>query len=121
VFIILILTVVSANCLSQPIEATKYIPLFPLIILTGMIERFWTLETEDSTRASFRTLLGTMVMAAIIALFLSWRAVVNHMFVFPETLGIVMAMQLLIGRYTGYRLTELFRFKDFMIIGDRTA
>jgi len=25
-----------------------------------------------------------------------------------------MAAQLLIGRYTGYRLTELFRFRDFL-------
>ena len=56
-----------------------------------------------------------MVTAAIIALFLSWPFVVNHMFLFPETLGIIMALQLLIGRYTGYRLMELFRFKDLMM------
>ena len=36
------------------------------------------------------------------------------MFSYPETLGLVMAAQLLIGRYTGYRLTELFRFRDFL-------
>jgi hypothetical protein len=34
---------------------------------------------------------------------------------FPETLGLVMAAQLLIGRYTGYRLSELFRFRDLMM------
>ncbi len=28
--------------------------------------------------------------------------------------GVVMAFQLLIGRYTGYRLAELFRFRDFV-------
>ena len=43
------------------------------------------------------------------------------MFLFPETLGVVMAGQLLIGRYTGYRLTEFFRFKDFLIAGERGA
>jgi hypothetical protein len=114
VVIILIATVVVANCQAQPIEATKYIPLFPIVILTGMIERFWTLEVEDGTSSSFRTLLGTMLIAGIIALFLSWHAVVSHMFLFPETLGIIMAVQLLIGRYTGYRLSELFRFKEFI-------
>jgi hypothetical protein len=36
------------------------------------------------------------------------------MYRFPETLGIIMASQLLIGRYTGYRLSELFRFRDFI-------
>jgi hypothetical protein len=34
------------------------------------------------------------------------------MFRFPETLGVVIAAQLLLGRYTGYRLTELYRFQD---------
>ena len=114
VVIVLILTVVVANCQAQPIEATKYIPLFPIVILTGMIERFWTLEAEDGTGVSFKTLVGTMAIAASISLLLSIPAVINHMVHFPETLGLIMAAQLLIGRYTGYRLSELFRFRDFV-------
>ena len=39
---------------------TRYISLFPLVILTGMVERFWTLEAEDGTAASFKTLLETL-------------------------------------------------------------
>jgi hypothetical protein len=112
VMILLITAIVTANLRDLP--ATRYISVFPLVILTGMIERFWTLETEDSTTASFKTLLSTLGIAATIALFLSLRAVVNHLFRYPETLGLVMAGQLLIGRYTGYRLTELYRFRDFL-------
>jgi hypothetical protein len=93
---------------------SSYISLFPLVILTGMVERFWTLETEDSVAASFKTLLQTMFIATVIALVLSRPWVLKHLFCFPETLGLVMAGQLLIGRYTGYRLTELFRFRDFL-------
>ena len=33
---------------------------------------------------------------------------------YPETLGLIIAAQLLIGRYTGYRLSELYRFRDFL-------
>jgi hypothetical protein len=112
VVIVLIAVVVASNFKDLP--ATQYIPLFPMVILTGMIERFWTLEVEDSTTSSFKTLLTTMLIAAVIALFLSLSAVVQHMFRYPETLGLVMAAQLLIGRYTGYRLTELYRFRDFL-------
>ncbi len=93
---------------------TRYISLFPIVILTGMVERFWTLENEDSTLASFQTLLQTMLMALAIALVLSRPWMVKHFFSYPETLGLVMAGQLLIGRYTGYRLMELFRFRDFV-------
>lgn len=85
-----------------------------MIILCGMVERFWTLETEDSTSASFKTLFQTMLISTVIALALSRTELVQHMFRFPETLGLVMAAQLLIGRYTGYRFMELFRFRDFL-------
>jgi hypothetical protein len=112
VVVLLIGTIVAANLGDMP--ATRYVSLFPMIILTGMIERFWSLEAEDSTSASFKTLLVTILISATIALVLSVRAVVTHLFRYPETLGLIMAAQLLLGRYTGYRLTELFRFREFL-------
>jgi hypothetical protein len=112
IMIVLIAAVVVANVYGAP--TTRYISLFPMIILCGMVERFWTLETEDSTAASFRTLFQTMLMATIIALVLSSTKLVQHMLCFPETLGLIMAAQLLIGRYTGYRLMELLRFREFL-------
>jgi hypothetical protein len=112
IVIVLILVIVAANFHDMP--ATKYISLFPMIILTGMVERFWTLETEDSTVSSFKTLLATMFISATIAVVLSFHVLARHLFSYPETLGLIMAAQLLIGRYTGYRLMELFRFRDFL-------
>jgi hypothetical protein len=114
VVIVLIGVILAANCQTTPVAATQYVSLFPMVILTGMIERFWTLETEDSTVSSFRTLIGTMLIAASIGLFLSLHAVVSYMFRYPEALGMIMACQLLIGRYTGYRVSELLRFRDFI-------
>ncbi len=112
IMIVLIAAIVASNRWGAP--ATRYISLFPVVILTGMVERFWTLETEDSTTASFKTLFQTMLISTAIALVLGRPAVVQHFFRYPETLGLVMAAQLLIGRYTGYRLMELFRFRDFL-------
>jgi hypothetical protein len=114
VVLVLIGSIVAANFRDLP--ATKYISLFPMVILTGMIERFWTMETEDGTSSSFRTLLSTLVIAVSISLVLGLHAVVRHLFRFPETLGLIMAAQLLLGRYTGYRLSELLRFRDLMAL-----
>jgi hypothetical protein len=112
IVVVLVLAVVAANRFDLP--ATKYFSLFPMIILTGMVERFWTLETEDSTVSSFRTLLYTMVISLTIALVVSVRGLVRQLFCYPEMVLLVIAAQLLIGRYTGYRLLELFRFRDFL-------
>jgi hypothetical protein len=37
--------------------------------------------------------------------------VAHLVFVFPELLLMVLAVTLLLGRYSGYRLFELFRFR----------
>ena len=116
VVLILIGCILAAN--SQDLPATRYISLFPMVILTGMIERFWMLEAEDGTASSFRTLLATLLIAVTISLLLSFHAVVHYLFRFPETLGLIMAAQLLLGRYTGYRLLELFRFRGFVASGE---
>jgi hypothetical protein len=83
-----------------------------MVILTGMIERFWTLEEEDGTSASFRTLLSTLAVAGCISLVVGRHALARFLLACPEALGLVMAGQLLLGRYTGYRLLELYRFRD---------
>jgi hypothetical protein len=94
------------------ITVTGYVALFPLIILTHLVERFWTIEAEDGTAASFRTLLGTIVVIAAVGLVLSPDWIGRSLFRHPEGLLVVVAAQLLLGRYTGYRLTELYRFRD---------
>jgi hypothetical protein len=109
---LLIATLVAANL--ENIPAAEFIPFFPMVILTGMIERFWTLETEDSTSSSFKTLVSTLGIAVTIALLLNIPGLAYSLFCFPEMLLIIIALQLLIGRYTGYRLSELLRFRDFL-------
>ena len=112
--IVMLLIVIVVAASQFGIAATHYVSLFPLVILTHLVERFWTLETEDSTAASFKTLFQTMLIATAIALVLSRASLVQLLFRYPELLGLVMAAQLLIGRYTGYRLMELLRFRDFL-------
>jgi hypothetical protein len=96
------------------VETFQALPLFPLVILTGMIERFWTVDEEQGTLSTLSTLMVTLILAGGIALLLRWPVISRQMLDYPETLGIVMAVQLLLGRYTGYRLTELYRFRSLM-------
>jgi 7 transmembrane helices usually fused to an inactive transglutaminase len=96
------------------LDATRHVSLFPLVILTGMVERLWTLEEEDGARASLRTLFTTLLVAACVALIVGRPSVIHLVTTFPESIGLIAAALLLLGRYTGYRLTELHRFRDFL-------
>jgi hypothetical protein len=44
---------------------------------------------------------------------LRWGAVGRFLFAYPEAHLITIAVLILMGRYTGYRLSELLRFRDF--------
>ncbi len=111
--LIVMVLIGTVMVLSQSgISLTMYIALFPMIILTHMVERFWTSEAEDGTRAAFKTLLATMLVTVTISVTLSSHVVSATMLRYPELLGIVLAAQILLGRYTGYRLSELYRFRD---------
>jgi hypothetical protein len=90
---------------------TGAITLFPLVILTGMIERFWTMEEEDGAANSINTLASTLFMAACVWLLAAVPGLTGWMLANPETIGFVMAGQLVLGRYTGFRLLELYRFR----------
>lgn len=110
--IVVMLVAVVAIASRCEIAVTSHVSLFPVIILTGMVERFWLLETDDGAGSSFRSLIGTLLIAVTVAFIAGIPAVGRTLLRFPETLGLVMALQVLIGRYTGYRLMELWRFRE---------
>jgi transglutaminase-like putative cysteine protease len=112
--IVMLLIVVVVIASHAHVAATRYIALFPLVILTHLVERFWTVEAEDGTASSFKTLVGTMVVAATVSLALAPEVVSLWLFRYPETLGVVLAAEFVLGRFTGYRLTELYRFADLL-------
>jgi hypothetical protein len=87
--------------------------LLPMVILTMTIERFYLTSEEDGTGFAIQLLGGTVVVALCCYAVLRWGAVGRFLFAYPEAHLITIAVLILMGRYTGYRLSELLRFRDF--------
>ena len=87
--------------------------LLPMVILTMTIERFYLTSEEDSVPFALQLLAGTVAVAVCCYLVLRWAAAGRILFMFPEAHLFTIAVLILMGRYTGYRLTELWRFRDF--------
>ena len=85
--------------------------LLPFVILTMVIERFFVLVEEAGIREGLRTAAGSAAVSIIAYGIISWEPLQLTFFVYPELLAAVAAVQILLGRYTGYRLSELFRFR----------
>lgn len=58
--------------------------------------------------------MGSLLVAALGYLVMTNRFVEYFIFVFPEVLLILLAGTILLGRYSGYRLIELFRFRSLL-------
>jgi hypothetical protein len=58
---------------------------------------------------------GSLATACLAYAVMSQEHLKHLFFVFPELLLVLFALTLLIGRYSGYRLTELFRFKSLLV------
>ena len=86
--------------------------LLPFVILTMVIERFYLLVEESGVRQGIETALGSAAVSVIAYGIISWESLQMTFFLYPELLAAVAALQILLGRYTGYRLSELFRFRS---------
>jgi len=86
--------------------------LLPFVILTMTIERFFIVIEEAGAVRGLITAGGSAIVSVITYSIISWEPLQLTFFVFPELILVVAAFQLLIGRYTGYRLSELFRFRS---------
>ncbi len=87
---------------------------FPLAIHTITIERFFIIAQERGIRKSFVILGWTMVAVAFCYMVMSSLALQMIMVFFPETSLLVLATAIYLGRWTGLRLMEFYRFRHLI-------
>ena len=88
--------------------------LLPIVILTMMIERFFIVTEEAGLRESLTTAFSTVLVATMTYAIINFEPLQLRFYVFPELISAVAAFQVLVGRYTGARLSEISRFKHLM-------
>lgn len=115
--VILIVVVITMITAISVLDYRGMIPsasatLVPMIILTMLIERFHVTAEQDGTLYALRILLGTLLTAAACWVLLTQRILSQFVIHFPESLLLVAAALIWVGRYTGYRLSECWRFRD---------
>src|SRR5699024_5443142 len=114
IMVILLMAIISVLTHKLGLERGLSVALFPMVILTMTIERMSLVWEEHGPAEALQQGLGSLLVAALGYLLMTNKLLEHLVFVFPELLLLVLAMTLLLGRYTGYRLTELWRFKEFL-------
>lgn len=109
ILIILVLSIIS-NRLGVSFGLS--IAIFPIVIITMTIERMSISWEEHGAWASVKQGLGSLFSASLAYLAMINPLIEHLFFVYPEFILFLMAAMLWLGRYRGYRLTELFRFSS---------
>lgn len=115
VILMLVLSVVSHEL---GFEAGLSVALFPMVILAMTIERMSVVWEERGPTEAVQQGIGSLIVAMLCYAVMDLDIIKHLVFVFPELLLLVLAATLLLGRYTGYRLLELYRFRGLAGSGD---
>jgi hypothetical protein len=113
-FVVVLIAVISLFSHKLGLERGLSVALFPMVILTMTIERLSITWEERGGSHAFKVAIGTLVAATLAHLLMSIDELTYFVFTFPAVLLILVGFMLAMGRYRGYRLTELFRFKAFL-------
>lgn len=113
ILIVVLLFMITIAMLSFKlgIDVGLSVTLFPMVILAIMIERMSILWDERGPFEVFKQGIGTIVVASLGFWIMNLAALQHILFVFPELLLVVLGITMVMGRYTGFKLTELFRFR----------
>ncbi|NIN61189.1 MAG: hypothetical protein GTN46_02355 [Gammaproteobacteria bacterium] len=111
IIVIMLMLVMSILSHNLGIESGLSVALFPMVIITMTIERMSIVWEEKGSQDAIYQGIGSLIAAAVAFQFMSNDMVEHLITVFPEIVFIILSLTLLLGRYTGYRLLELQRFK----------
>ena len=104
------LVIYENNGVFQVGQSINYLPI---VIITGFIERFSIHFIEEGTVNTIKALLGTLSIAILCYIIFKLNFLKQILFNNPELLLVIIALNLMIGSYKGYRLNEVLRFREF--------
>ena len=113
-FVVVLIAAISLFSHKLGLERGLSVALFPMVILTMTIERLSITWEERGASHAMKVAVGTLFAASLAHIIMSVPEFIYFVFTFPAILLILVGFMLAMGRYRGYRLTELIRFKAFL-------
>jgi hypothetical protein len=110
VLVIFLTSIISVMGHELGFDLGLTITFFPMIIIAWTIERMSILWEEEGSREVLIQGLGSLCIAVLSYLCMRMDIVRHLTFNFPELHLVILAAILMMGQYTGYKLSELKRF-----------
>lgn len=88
------------------------VSIFPILIMITLVEKFITVQIEKGDRVAMMLAIETLIISILGFYIASWPALTNFVIAYPWTILFAIPLNLVIGKWTGLRVTEYVRFRD---------
>jgi hypothetical protein len=111
VIVVILMSAISVVSYRLGIEQALTVTFFPMVIIAWTIEHMSILWEDDGPVEVVVQTVGSLAVAIICYLAMTNHYIEHWMFNFPEFLLVLLGLIVMLGHYTGYRLSELIRFR----------
>ena len=111
IVVVAIMAMLSVVSYKLGIDQALTVTFLPTIILAWTIERMSILWEEDGGVEVLKQGGGSLLVAVLAYQCMVMPWISHWTFNFPELLLVVLGLILILGQYSGYRLSELYRFR----------
>ncbi len=90
------------------------VSIFPILIMITLVEKFIAVQIEKGNRAAIILSLETLFISIIGYYIASWPQLIKVILNYPWISLLTIPVNILLGKWTGLRLSEYFRFRQII-------
>lgn len=90
------------------------IAVFPMLIMSTLVERFVTLQSDKGFKAAVYAIMETIFVAMLCYFIAEWPWLKTFVLGHPEVLFLFLIANIFLGRWTGLRVMEFIRFREII-------
>jgi len=123
----IMITIVSLSTLAMLIAGGLFqrtglasVSIFPILIMITLVEKFVSTQIEKGARTAVVLSIETLVISLICYFIVSWPALVVFIHLYPWAVLFTIIINIVLGKWTGLRLSEYFRFNEVIKYAQNT-
>lgn len=90
------------------------VSIFPLLIMITLAEKFISTQIEKGSRVAFILAAETLLISIVGYFLIGWNTLTSLLLQYPWIVLFTFAINVLLGKWTGLRLSEYFRFRKIL-------
>lgn len=90
------------------------VSIFPILIMITLVEKFVAAQIEKGNKAALILAFETLIISILGFYIASWEALIGLLIAHPWTILFTLPINVVIGKWTGLRVSEYFRFRSII-------